>query len=274
MRNTNKNIGWVLGAAMAVAAMPARAGVFAELDTYMSLDKNSIEQNLYVSYSIKVNERYTIIPETNNAISYRSEGKNATTVTHGYNRISIVNKDIIGPVGDWKTDLNTRYILPTDKAQQEQGTFGIISFLATFKRSWANLDVLLRPMVNVNLQRNGYALRTTPKMLPSGKPEGNPISLIALDPVVVYKFTDKLSLGVEWLVGEYIYLLDGVTGSDGNPTRTTHRFSQTYKLSYDVIDGTTVGIYLDHDNRWGKAGEKFQFLSKAATLGLSLEHQF
>lgn len=274
MRNTQKNVGWVLGAAMAIAAMPARAGVFADLDSYMSLDKKSIEQALYVSYSIKVNERYTIIPETLNSITYRDGGVNATKVTHVYNRISIINKDIIGDLGDWKSDLNTRYYLPTDKALQEQGSFGIISFLATFKRSWANLDLLLRPLVNVNLQRNGYALRTTPKLLPSGKPEGNQIAGVGFDPVAVYKFSDKLSLSAEWLYVEYFYLLDGVTGSDGNPTRTSHRFAQTYELSYAVIDGTNVGIYMDHDHRWGKAGEKFSFLTKAANLGLSLDHQF
>ncbi len=274
MRNTQKNIGWVLGAAMAIAALPASAGVFADLDSFMSMDGNSMGQALYVSYAIKVNERYTIVPEIFNSISYRDGGVNKTTLAHDNTRITIANKGLIGDLGDWKSDLATRYYPPTDAPLQKQGSFGVLSFRPSFSRTWANFELGLRPMLNINLQRNGYAVNTTPKKLPSGKPEGNQIAGIGFDPVFTYKFTDKLSLNGELFFMEYFYLLDGVTGSDGNPTRTTHRISQTYELSYAVIDGTNVGVYVDHDNRWGGAGQEFKIFSKVANLGLSLDHQF
>jgi hypothetical protein len=233
---------------------------YAEYAVNGSLDGKEIGQSLYLSRTLKVNERYSLTPEVSTTFTHREKGVNKFSVTHDYFRILLLDKVV--PVGDWKLGVTYRYRAPTTTALQQAGSFGGFMVRPQAASQWNDLSWTLRLPIEAYLQRRPYQMYSV-----GGKAvEPNTALSIGFEILPTYKITDELS---------FMPSFELTTAMEvGTPRTWTNKFGYNWELAYSgpTTFNTSVGLFVDYGSEFGNGkGAAFKVASKDMLVGLILK---
>ena len=249
---------------IALALGLSQAPVFAGPTTVVLLMGNTFESVVgdfsglvYLANTVKINDRYSLIPELRTDFNLTTGGKSAVSASHTYARIYLRDNSL-ARVGAWKVGMMYRYALPTTMALQEAGSFGTLSVRPDISRSFLDrkLNILGRLTLSAGLLRNRYQVLSTGEA--GDKRTGNAIYSHVLEFLPSYQISESFSANLNWTVdGALVLAAQGATEGSFK-----HRFYHSYGVAYSspAIWDTSIEVGFSHGP--SAFGKGFTLMSK------------
>jgi len=251
---------------MALSTNSAKAAAFMEASNFLSMDNKEAGTYLYANASYNIDDKTKVVPELLTLLTYRTEGKDSFSATHGYLRIAYNRKEIAS-FGDWKLGYTGRYAPPTTTKAQQAGSFGYIFNRADLSLKKSSWSLTLREGLGVHIQRNGYQVN-----VPVAEAKGNELVTNNFEAIATK------SLGEEVTLSSYFLLINGIVGPrPGGQEGTTWNNSlwQEHEVRYIPKDfgrhEFALSVFHISDL---SPGADFKFFSNTATYNLKVAKSF
>jgi hypothetical protein len=211
--------------------------------------------------ALKINSRYTFVPEMYNSLNYDHGLKHS----HGYLRFLLID-GALAKVGDWKLGVTYRYRAPTLQGDQLAGSVGALGVRPQASAKFGSFEILLRNMLQVNMDKSSTQWNISDR----GKGKGNTLVSNTFEVYPTYNFTENFGYN-----GAFIYIwarkaADRAPGSKGSFTNG-FEYEQEFDYSVKSLDDLTIGLSYLHDTDFAK---DFKLFSKEDSFNLKLMKQF
>ncbi len=259
---------------VATSASAYRAPFFAEIDTVTGLDstQSSLANVIYMNLTFKVNDTWTIIPDFRNDIIYKTAGVSETKFVHQYVRVLAAQKTGVA-FGAFKLSLDYRYKLPTDTAQQVQGSYGSFLFRPHLDGDMGNFSLHLYNYFAFNLQRNGEALNQ-PRFGAQPPSVANPIFTDVVEIIPVYKFgSSGLSISDDFSL---VFARSASVESNKDANKWDYALEHELEVDFqraDFLANTSLGLSLDQKMDINP-GVKKEFTKANSTVNFKVAREF
>jgi len=274
-QNFLKVVGQILGVVVVASSASAyRVPFFAEVDTGMNMDSDArtITNTIYMNWTFKINDNWSVVPEFRNDVTYKKAGVKDTKLDHTYTRVLVTQRNI-GEFAGFKVGIDYRYRLPTDAGAQEQGSYGSLLFRPHLSKEMGNFSIkglnyfilyLQRDGVNTNIARVGG----------STTPTANPVFGEVVELIPSYKFGDS---GLSF-TGDFVFT--GILAANVDANRGASKWTRTYEHEYELdyqhekyTANTMVGVSFYQSMNLSK-GSKHNFTKAASTVNLKIAREF
>ena len=247
----------ILGVAFVAAGMAHAASSFVELDNVA--DEGGFDKlytAIYFNTTFKINDRYSITPETVQLLNYRTGGNKDFNLTHSYLRFSASDKSL-AKVGSWNLGISYRWITPTSSSYQKAGSLGRLDFRPTLTNKWGGISLMIREGFQVHLQRNAYQVN-----VPKDKAAGNPLISNNLE------INPEFDFGGGFSGSLYFSFTNAFLGGkpNGGATSWSNSFYRETEVGYSspAINDFYLAFYISQNTDYGN-GAGFKLFAKDQT---------
>ena len=152
----------------AASVLAAPTPIVLELDSYGDFARQNIQEGIYGAFTLNINARYSIMPETYFYLNFRSGGTNDVNLTHRYLRITAFDNALADLGNGLKLQMGYRYYAPTSMDDQRAGTVGSFYFRPNLLFVHGPWNVTYREIIGLSLQRQSYPLNIPIDQVSSG----------------------------------------------------------------------------------------------------------